>query len=347
MRVPQGMARLPILLVILLAVALATAACGDDADDSEAAQSQGVAEQQGDEHADEDEVAATTGAADGALSIQHHWQALAAIEAGDTDDAIHHVEHILDLVTGEHAAVMQEVLTQLRGGALEDAEHEIEHMLAGTAEPNLTAETLHLQMALDAITSDDPDDATHHLEHFVATAPEALVHDGEGVIAALEAGEADEAGEQIAALIRSITAGAPVVAHDEDEHAHADEAQGEDELTADRTITVVMSEFAFTPAEIPVAVGETVRLVVVNEGSVLHDITADTFHGAASAVGSAEHDDSVAHGHDEQGAFHVAAESGHEAALVFTATEAGTFDLYCSVPGHLELGMTATLVVTA
>jgi nitrite reductase (NO-forming) len=141
-------------------------------------------------------------------------------------------------------------------------------------------------------------------------------------------------------------------AHDDDEHEeeHDDEAAEEPDddadVQVDRTITVVMTEFAYEPAEIAVTLGETVRLVLVNEGGVLHDLTADVFQGDAHAVGAAAHDHGD-NGHDEGDGFHAAAEAGDRAELIFTAAEVGEFDLFCSVPGHRDLGMTAVLVVTA
>jgi uncharacterized cupredoxin-like copper-binding protein len=123
------------------------------------------------------------------------------------------------------------------------------------------------------------------------------------------------------------------------------DGQSHDEAAAvdvDRTINVVMTEFAYEPSEIAVKQGETVKLVLVNEGGVLHDITSDGFHGDAQVVdgSSHDHDEPVSH-------FHATAEAGLQTELIFTADEVGEFDLFCSVPGHRDLGMTAVLVVTA
>ena len=111
-----------------------------------------------------------------------------------------------------------------------------------------------------------------------------------------------------------------------------------------RTIRVVMNEFSYDPDEIRVKVGERVRLILVNEGAVLHDITTEDFQGTAESTGD------TAHGHDDNGRadandFHAALESGGTSELEFVADEAGTFELFCSVPGHRQAGMTATLIV--
>lgn len=163
----------------------------------------------------------------------------------------------------------------------------------------------------DAVASDvdqHEDDQAAHVSDAAAAEPDD--HD-----------EADHADEQV------------LDAHDEDGALDAAEA---------RVITVRAGEFAFEPREIHVTVGETVRLILVNEGTVLHDITAFEFVGHATAAGSTEH----AHSAEAMGAeFHTAAETGATSELVFTPTEAGEFQLVCTVPGHEQLGMTAVLVV--
>lgn len=137
--------------------------------------------------------------------------------------------------------------------------------------------------------------------------------------------------------------GGTVAAHEDDGHAH--EADNGIDMDAARALEVVATEFAFEPGEIHASVGETVKILFHNEGAVLHDITTAAFAGAVMTEGSAEHADSASHSHDDGVTFHVAADTGGEAVLYFTATEPGEYDLLCSVPGHEELGMTARLVV--
>ena len=114
--------------------------------------------------------------------------------------------------------------------------------------------------------------------------------------------------------------------------------------TADvaREIVIVMRDFSFDPNQIRVKVGETVRLRMINDGTVLHDITAVDFTGQAQGEGADLHEHN---GHAAASIFHTAANPSDTATLVFTATQAGEFSLFCSVPGHQELGMVATLIV--
>ena len=57
------------------------------------------------------------------------------------------------------------------------------------------------------------------------------------------------------------------------------------------------------------------------------------------------HDSTASGDHMDAGTFHAAATAGGTAELVFEADEAGEYTLFCTVPGHRELGMTATLVI--
>ena len=145
--------------------------------------------------------------------------------------------------------------------------------------------------------------------------------------------------------------------HQEDAADHEEDASGqamvmddhEDgdanlEDAVERTISVTASEFAFESNEIHVKAGETVRLQLHNAGLVLHDITARQFVGDAESVGAEHGHESTMADMDEM-AFHASAEAGEEGALIFRATEPGEYQLFCSVPGHEQLGMTATLVV--
>ena len=272
-----------------------------------------------------------------AETVQHHWQALLAIRADDLEDAGHHVDHIIVAVDGAHLVAMQEVAELLEAGDAHDAEHEIEGMLAGQAERDLTMEALHLQMALGALGNGESAESVHHRGHFVAASADREAKEGSEILATIEAGDHHAAEERIAALIVALTG------HETSHDADADDHDAHDEGA--RVITVVMREFSYEPDEIHVKVGEKVRLVLINEGAALHDITTEQFHGTVEAAAAADHQEAAGHGHDQASEFHAALESSGTTELVFVAEEAGSFELFCSVPGHRQRGMTATLIV--
>jgi len=70
-----------------------------------------------------------------------------------------------------------------------------------------------------------------------------------------------------------------------------------------------------------VPAGGTVNLVLENQGSLPHDITIP-------ALG-----------------FSLPAAPGATASAALSATRPGTYEFFCSVPGHREAGMTGVLAV--
>lgn len=131
----------------------------------------------------------------------HHWMALSAIAAGDLEDALHHVDHIIKLVRGKHLAAMKEARQHLEAGDAHEAEHLIEGMLAGTAKPDLTFAALHLRLALAAVEADDAEDAIHHTRHFLERARAHDKSHGQEVLDALEMGDLHEAEQELEHLL--------------------------------------------------------------------------------------------------------------------------------------------------
>ena len=103
-----------------------------------------------------------------------------------------------------------------------------------------------------------------------------------------------------------------------------------------RTIEITTwDEMRFAPSAIRVAQGETVRLVVRNEGKLMHELVIGTkkdldAHAAAMAKSSAM-------AHDEPYMTHVA--PGEAGEIVWTFNRPGRFDFACLVAGHYEAGM--------
>ena len=168
-------------------------------------------------------------------NIQHHWMALSAMEDGTVAEAEHHLSHIIELTEGPHRDQMNIALTALRAGDIHDAEHAVENMLAGVAQADLTFDTMHLKMALSALTIDQASEATHHLEHALTAAD----HDTEQAIEAIQALIAADDHETADHELRELLGDeAPAGdAHDEGEDAHTDDAdahaEGEDAHTDD------------------------------------------------------------------------------------------------------------------
>lgn len=77
----------------------------------------------------------------------------------------------------------------------------------------------------------------------------------------------------------------------------------------------------FTPDTIKVNLGDTVRVTYRNTTGK-HDWTLDEFDAKTQLL-----------------------DAGQEETVEFVADKAGSFEFYCSVPGHREAGMKGTLIV--
>ncbi len=149
----------------------------------------------------------------------HHWMALNALKAENASEASHHVGHIIERVRGEHLAAMLQVRERIDSGDLHDAEHTVESMLIGAAGlAAVRGETLHLRLALQAVTVDAWDDAAHHVEHFLEAAP-TEEHQAQAGLEAIRRRDAPAAEEELRALL------VQEPAEQDDEHTEDDHAE--------------------------------------------------------------------------------------------------------------------------
>lgn len=105
--------------------------------------------------------------------------------------------------------------------------------------------------------------------------------------------------------------------HEEDGHA----GDGHDAIQDAREIRVVANEWGFEPASLHLHEGEPVNIVLVNEGTLEHEIELSAFD------------------------FHIHTQPGETATAGFVPQETGDFEFGCYVPGHYEAGMVGELVV--
>lgn len=109
-----------------------------------------------------------------------------------------------------------------------------------------------------------------------------------------------------------------------------------------RTIEVRMTDnMRFTPALIQVKLGETVRLVAVNAGQVLHEIVIGTPAELKEHAAMMKKHPGMEH--DEPYMAHV--DPGQKGDIVWTFNRAGSFEFACLIPGHFEAGMIGRITV--
>jgi uncharacterized cupredoxin-like copper-binding protein len=115
-----------------------------------------------------------------------------------------------------------------------------------------------------------------------------------------------------------------------------------DPKKAKRTIEIRMTDdMRFAPKEIQVKLGETVRLVAVNAGKVVHEIVIGTPQELKAHAEMMKKHPGMEH--DEPYMAHV--DPGQKGSIVWTFNRAGTFEFACLIPGHFEAGMIGRITV--
>ncbi len=136
----------------------------------------------------------------------------------------------------------------------------------------------------------------------------------------------------------------------DDDHAEDDQAAG-----ADRTIEVLMTEFAFDVDPVDVAAGETIEFIITNGGVVPHEFRLSNEHRIEEhlASGHDDHEDSDGgsdeDGHHDGGDVVLVLDAGDTWSIVVTFPEDTTIftEVACLLPGHYEAGMFADVHYTA
>ncbi|HEX4836013.1 MAG TPA: cupredoxin domain-containing protein [bacterium] len=100
--------------------------------------------------------------------------------------------------------------------------------------------------------------------------------------------------------------------------------QGQPVLSAETAVRITAGEFFFAPREVAASPG-AVTVVVRNEGAIEHNVVLAGTGGKSVAE--------------------VAVIEPGQTAEIKTAIHEGTYTIYCSLPGHREAGMVATLTV--
>lgn len=101
--------------------------------------------------------------------------------------------------------------------------------------------------------------------------------------------------------------------------------------------------FTFSPATVRIKAGQPLVFQASNSDSMLHDFTVQRI-----AVSGKKESGSDAHkmpGMGKEPDLHLSVKAGGVGTLAFTAQEKGTYEFYCTEPGHKDGGMKGTLVV--
>lgn len=138
------------------------------------------------------------------------------------------------------------------------------------------------------------------------------------------------------------------IAHASGDHAgghdHGDAAIGEpgDAARITRTVRVDMADtMRFTPAQIIVQRGETIRFEVVNNGRVRHEMTLGTPADLLSHAEQMRKHPEMEHADGNA----ATVDPGQRGEIVWHFTRSGSVEFACLQPGHFEAGMRGAVQV--
>ena len=111
-------------------------------------------------------------------------------------------------------------------------------------------------------------------------------------------------------------------------------------------IQVEAKGIRFVPNEIRIPAGEMVTLRLKNEDAMEHDLEVKGLSIRREGIQLPSHDASGGHEGAGAGTLALHTQSKGTASITFTADEKGTYEVWCTIPGHKELGMVAKLIVS-
>ena len=110
-----------------------------------------------------------------------------------------------------------------------------------------------------------------------------------------------------------------------------------------QTVTITARDLSYAPSLVALRSNVPVRLTLVNEGVLEHDVTVPGLSAGEAVAPS--------HGTGEHAMVPMTSDTVHvvasraESATVEFMPQRGSFEFYCAVPGHREAGMRGTIRV--
>lgn len=105
---------------------------------------------------------------------------------------------------------------------------------------------------------------------------------------------------------------------------------------ASRTITIEMTDnMRYTPSNIQVKQGETVRFIVKNAGKVKHELSLGTEKELLEHLEQMKKFPDMEHDEPSK----ITLQPGKQGDIVWQFTKAGAVNFACLMPGHYEAGM--------
>lgn len=137
--------------------------------------------------------------------------------------------------------------------------------------------------------------------------------------------------------------------HEHGSHEHGADAHkatygmAGDPKMVTRTIKLSMNDnMRFTPDNLTIKQGETIKFVIANQGKILHEMVIGTIKDLQEHAEMMRQMPNMQH-NDPNMARVMPNKSGE---ILWTFSQAGNFDFACLQPGHSEAGMKGKLIVT-
>jgi len=109
-----------------------------------------------------------------------------------------------------------------------------------------------------------------------------------------------------------------------------------------RTIELTMDDIMrFTPSEIQVRAGETVRFFIKNKGKIPHEMVIGSIADLKAHAAEMQKMPGMQHAEPNM----ITLAPGKIGGLVWQFHQAGTVDFACLIPGHFEAGMVGKVTV--
>lgn len=115
-------------------------------------------------------------------------------------------------------------------------------------------------------------------------------------------------------------------------------------------LTVTATDLKFAPAVLRAALGQPIRVTFINKGAIEHDwevegLRATEVRIVVAPPGLSQRMRTEANEKSTQGVAHASAGAGQQMVISFTPTQSGTYEVFCTVPGHKQAGMVGQFVV--
>lgn len=126
-----------------------------------------------------------------------------------------------------------------------------------------------------------------------------------------------------------------------EEHASMAGKAG-DPAKVSRTVDIVMSDnMRFSPQDLSVKAGETIRFVVKNDGKIPHEMVLGSMEELKEHAEMMRKMSGMQHADANM----VTVAPGKRGRIVWQFDKPGTVDFACLVPGHMEAGMKGSVTV--